>query len=515
MNRKENAFNIDIIKLLFYMLKRCWVIILCAAIGFGYMYWHTAYRTKDTYTASGTMYVYNANPNLVNYGYTSSSDINSAVKLIDTYLVVVKSNKVMDAVVERLQPDYPKITVGQVVGTLSMGAVSETGVLKISCTTDEPQKAADICNAVMDVAPSEIKRVVGAGEIEIIDYAEVPARANGRPMMQNGIKGAAYGAIPAIGLLFLLFILNQKIEDAKELTDSYTVPVLASLKRYKEESVDPGKFLLTSSSEMEVIESYAKLRMNLLYTLVEKKKHSVIVTSGISGEGKSTIAANLAISVAMSGKRVLLVDADMRRACQHDIFAYEDSLPGLSDALIGSFNWKDVLVKSGLETMDILPAGTVPPNPAELLESPAMHKLIEEFEADYDLVLLDVPPINIVSDPLALSDQVAGAIFVVRQHFSDHRELQRAIKQAEMTGMNLLGFVFYGENLRRGGYYSRKYYYYSSYKYGKYGKYDKYSHYASREKYDTRNRYDTRSRAAQDSPAPDRVGTPNKEDLPQ
>ena len=515
MNKRENTSNIDIIKLLFYMLKRCWVIILCAAIGFGYMYWHTAYRTKDTYTASGTMYVYNANPNLVNYGYTSSSDINSAVKLIDTYLVVVKSNKVMDAVVERLLPDYPKITAGQVVGTLSMGAVSETGVLKISCTTGEPQKAADICNAVMDVAPSEIKRVVGAGGIEIIDYAEVPARANARPLMQNGIKGAAYGAVPAIALLFLLFILNQKIEDAKELTDSYAVPVLASLKRYKEESVDPGKFLLTSNSEMDVIESYAKLRMNLLYTLVEKKKHSVVVTSGISGEGKSTITANLAISVAMSGKRVLLVDADMRRACQHDIFAYEDSLPGLSDALIGSVSWKDALVKSHLETMDILPAGTVPPNPAELLESPAMHKIMAEFEADYDLILLDVPPINIVSDPLALSDQVAGAVFVVRQHFSDHRELQKALKQTEMTGMNLLGFVFYGENLRRGGYYSRKYYYYNGYKYGKYGKYGKYSHYSSREKYDTRNSYDTRNRAVQDPQTSDQTDTPNKEDLPQ
>ena len=138
--------------------------------------------------------------------------------------------------------------------------------------------------------------------------------------------------------------------------------------------------------------------------------------------------------------------------------------------------------------------------------------MMAEFEADYDLILLDVPPINIVSDPLALSDQVAGAVFVVRQHFSDHRELQKALKQTEMTGMNLLGFVFYGENLRRGGYYSRKYYYYNGYKYGKYGKY---SHYSSRKKYDTRNRYDTRTRAVQDPQTPNQADTPNKEDLPQ
>lgn len=511
MDRRGVRFSIDIMKLIIYVLKRCWVIILCAAIGFGYMYWRTAYRTIDTYTASGTMYVYNANPNLVNYGYTSTSDITSAVKLIDTYMVVVRSNKVMDAVVERLRADYPQMSVGQVVGTLSMGAVSETGVLQISCTTIDPQMAADICNAVMDVAPSEIKRVVGAGGIEIIDYAEVPLGPNSRSLMKSGIKGAFIGAVPAIGLLVLLFFLTQKIDDAKELTDSYTVPVLASLKRYKdkEDSMDPGRFLLTNSSEMDVTESYAKLRMNLMYTLVEKNKHSVVVTSGVSGEGKSTIAANLAISVAMSGKRVLLVDADMRRACQQGIFAFEDSLPGLSDALIGAVNWKDAIVKYNLETMDILPAGTVPPNPAELLESPAMHKLMAEFEADYDLVLLDVPPINIVSDPLALSDQTAGAIFVVRQHFSDHREVQKALMQAEMTGMNILGFVFYAENLRRGGYYSRNHYYRNGYQYGKY------SNYASREKHDNQNTSDTGAKSVQDSQTTDQADAPNKEDLPQ
>ncbi len=510
MNKKENVFTIDYIKLMFFMLKRCWVIILCAAIGFGYMYWQTSNNMKDTYTASGTMYVYNANPNMVNYGYASYSDISSAVRLIDTYMVVVKSNKVMDVVVERLLSDYPRITAGYITGTLAMGSVAETGVVRISCTTDEPQKSADICNAVMDVAPSEILRVVGAGSIEIIDYAEPPAWANARPVMRQALMGAAYGAVPAIGVLLLLFLLTQKIEDATELSDTYGIPVLASLKRSKEESMDPGKFLLNDNSEMEVIESYAKLRMNLLYTLVEKKKHSVVVTSGISGEGKSTIASNLAISVAMSGKRVLLIDADMRRACQHDIFAYDDSLPGLSDALAGTASWKDLVVKVNLETLDILPAGTIPPNPAELLESPAMHHLMEEFEAAYDLVLLDVPPINIVSDPLALSDQVAGAIFVVRQHFSDNRELQKALKQTEMTGLSMLGFVFYGENLRRGGYYSRKYYYYKGY--GKYGKYGKYG---NREKYDTRNRYDTRRQAAQESQMPQQAETPSKEEKPQ
>ena len=486
MNRK--TANIDLVKLLFYILKHVWLLILCAAIGAGFMYWRTAYCMQDTYTASGTMYVYNANPNLVNYGYTNTSDLSSAVKLLDTYMVVVKSNKVLDVVVEQLLPDYPTITADAIAGSLSMGSVSETGVLRVRCTTDNPQKSADICNAVLDVAPNEIIRVVSAGNIEIIDYATPPKSPDSRGTLRQAMIGAMAGAVGAAGILALLFLLNQKVDDTKELTDNYTLPVLSSIKREKEENEDPGMFMLNENSPMEVIESYAKLRMNLLYTLVDKEKHTVIVTSAISGEGKSTIAANLAISVAMSGKRVLLVDADMRRACQHDLFHYDENYNGLSDVLVGACSWKDVVLASNQSTLHILPAGSMPPNPTELLDSPAMHTLLKKLEAAYELVLLDVPPINIVADPLALSNWVAGGLFVVRQGYSDHRDIRRALIQAEMTGLNLLGFVFYGENLRQDGYYSRRYHY------GKYGKY--YGNYYKR--YDS-NHYDTRGKTSRES----------------
>ena len=485
MNKKSTS--IDLVKLFFYILKRVWLLILCAAIGAGCMYWRSNYRKQDTYTASGTMYVYNANPNLVNYGYTNTSDLSSAVKLLDTYMVVVRSNKVLDVVVERLLPDYPTITAGAIAGSLSMGSVAETGVALVRCTTDNPQKSADICNAVMDVAPNEIIRVVSAGNIEIIDYATPPIVPDSRNTKRQMMIGGLAGAVVAAGILMLFFLLNQKVDDTKELTDNYTLPVLSAIKREKEESEDPGMFMLNENSSMDMIESYAKLRMNLLYTLVDKEKHTVIVTSAISGEGKSTIAANLAISVAMSGKRVLLVDADMRRACQHEVFHYDDKLTGLSDVLVGSCSWQDVVLTSGQSTMNILPAGSLPPNPAELLDSPAMHTLLTELEAAYDLILLDVPPINIVADPLALSAWVAGGLFVVRQCYSDHRDIRRALIQAEMTGLNLLGFVFYGENLQQGGYYNRKYY-------SKYGKY--YGNYYKR--YDS-NRYDTRGKTSRES----------------
>lgn len=465
----NNVVRIDLVKLIRYLLKRIWVLILCAAIGFGLRYWQTTHRIPITYTATGTMYVYNSNPNLVNYQYATAMDLDSAVKLIDTYMIVVKSNKVMEVVTDRLAADYPGIMPGFIASSLRMSSVSETGVVSVSSTTADPKLSADITNAVLDVAPEELIRVVGAGSVEVIDYAMEPEFADNRRPVWRGIIGAIAGVMLGGLILLLLFLFNRRIMDTKDLTDAYTFPVLASIRRTKGSEKDPGAFLLTDQSSMEILESYAKLRMNLLYSLIGKESRSVVITSAVCGEGKSTVASNLAVSCAQGGKKTLLIEADLRRSCQRDIFQYDKHSKGLSEILAGESSLQNCILRNVRESLDILPAGALPPNPAELLESDTMQALLEELEGMYDLVLLDMPPINIVSDPLALSAQAAGCLFVIRQNYSDHRDIRKALISAEMTGMNVMGFVFYGEKIDEGGYYRRKYYksYYSRYDYRK------------------------------------------------
>ena len=491
MNKKKAS--IDLVKMGLYILKRIWLVIICAAIGFGVMYWRST-KQPDTYTASGTMYITNNNPNLINYGYTNVSDMSASVQLVNIYSEALKqptvTGRALTTELEELNRDgsekvdengkaLPKYTLAgryggisdaMVAGCINMVSINETPFVRISCTTGNPNLSRDICRAVLLVAPDGLTRVVGAGNAEVQTYPERLPVANGRNDKRQGLIGALAGAAVALAILAFFFLKNQRVEDTKELTDNYTLPILAQVKRRPGKEENASAFLLDDKSDMDLVESYAKLRMNLLYTLVNKDKHTVLVTSAISGEGKSTITANLAISVAMSGKKVIIVDADMRRACQSEVFQYDAKTKGLSDILLGSVEIQNVVLKNVRECLDILPAGTVPPNPSELLESPSMHKLLASLEEQYDLVLLDAPPINIVSDPLALSAQVAGGIFVVRQHFSDHREIRKALIAAEMTNLNLVGFVFYGEKIRQGSYYSRKYYHYRGYQ--NYHKYD-------------------------------------------
>ena len=467
MERRAN--RIDFVKLMLYILKRAWVLVLCAELGFAGMYFYSTRMLPETYTASGTIYVNNGSANLVDYQYTNSSDLNAAYQLTKTYLVVVKSDKVMNAVMERLINNYPDITIAKISSSLSMENVSNTAVVSVTSKTGNAQMSADIVNAVMEYAPDEIIRVVGAGGVEILDYAKVSVIPDAKNSIHQGMVGAMSGAVIAACILALLYLMNKRISDTQDLTDNYKPPVLASIQRLDVKNPTADAFVLSNQSPMEVLENYAKLRMNLLYTLVGKKSHSIIITSSISGEGKSTISANLAISCAMGGKNVLLIDGDLRRASQRDIFGFDKRMKGLSDILAGNCDWQEAILKDVRETLDILPTGHFPPNPAELLESNEMQQLLSKLEEEYDLILIDMPPINIVADPLVLSEHVAGCLFVTRQNFSDHRDIKKALIAAEMTGMNVLGFVFYGENINESGYYSRRYYkkYYSKYDYRK------------------------------------------------
>ena len=467
MNKQRTT--IDLVKLAVYILKRIWLPILCAILGFSVMYYRAS-QAPDTYTASGTMFVTNSNPNLVNYGYANSSDLSSAVQLVNIYSEVVKSETVMQRVLEYeiepagengtsqatlLSQKYTGLTTDYIRAVISMASINSTPMVRVSCTTTYPELSADICNAVLQVAPNAIKDVVSAGEAKAQDFATVPQFANGRSDKKKGIIGALAGAVAACALLVLFFLRNSRVEKPGELSDNYTPPILSYIRRTRRGDKDAGAFLLSEKSDMDMVEGFAKLRMNLLYTMTDKMHRTVLVTSAISGEGKSTIAANLAVSMAMSGKKILLIDADMRRACLSEIFYYDPNSPGLADILTGNTDAKQAILTSVWENLDVLPAGSVPTNPCELLESPAMQTLLQQLEEKYDLVLMDVPPINIVSDPLALSTRAAGAIFVVRQNFSDHKEIRRALVAAEMTGLEVLGFVFYGENLHQGHYYSK------------------------------------------------------------
>lgn len=219
-------------------------------------------------------------------------------------------------------------------------------------------------------------------------------------------------------------------------------------------------------------EQYKLLRANLSFTLPEDEGCAIVgITSAMRGEGKSTTAVNLSYVLAESGKKVLLIDGDLRLPSVAKKMKISNS-PGLTDLLKGNEAVQMSTFKSDLlSNWYILPSGDLPPNPSELLGSKRMENLLNHFSKSFDFIIFDLPPVNIVSDALTVSKFISGMVVVIREDYTEKKELETCFRQLKLSDVKVLGCVINEAKNGRGSY--GKYKYKRYYKYYKtYGNYD-------------------------------------------
>ena len=207
-----------------------------------------------------------------------------------------------------------------------------------------------------------------------------------------------------------------------------------------------------------VSEAYKLLRTNVMFSFPGETACPVIgVTSSLRGEGKSTTSINMAKAIAESNKKVLLIDADMRLPSVADKLEIRLA-PGLSNLLVQNLNVNGILQKfEGIETLDILTGGDIPPNPSELIGSRRMEEVIEAAKKYYDYIVIDLPPVTAVSDALSISKLLDGIVLVVRNDYAQKKAINETLRQIKLVNLKVLGFAFTCANMAQGGYY-KKYY---------------------------------------------------------
>lgn len=216
-----------------------------------------------------------------------------------------------------------------------------------------------------------------------------------------------------------------------------------------------ARLIAAAEIKNPVVEQFRTIRTNIDFASVAKGDiKTILITSSLPSEGKSTINANLAVVYAQQGKKVLLVDADLRRPTIAATFGDKPNTVGLTNYL--SDNKKevtDVIKASGIQNLDIITSGPIPPNPAELLGSEIMTELINKLKSIYDLVIFDVPPFLLVTDAQVLLSKVDGAAIVVNGGKSNKSDLKRMYEILELSGVPLLGFIYNDKNNKKtGGY---------------------------------------------------------------
>lgn len=304
--------------------------------------------------------------------------------------------------------------------------------------------------------------------IDIIEPAQVPEVPVKPRVLQNTLLAAVLGGMVGLGVAFLIEYLDTSVhtpEQAEAATGSpllgqiWDAPALSGI------SSDGNRFFV-EQARSPTAEAFRTLRANLYFSSVDQPLRRILVTSPLPEEGKTIVAVNLAAALALSGKRVILVDADLRKPAVGRYTGLERT-PGLSEAL---FDAPERLASylqpvEAVENLYVLPAGALPPNPNELLASRRMGELLDTLAGMADVLLLDSPPVLAVADALVLAERADGVLLVLEAGQTDRRAATAAAEQLRRTGCRLLGTVLNKVPLpgQRGAYYHYKYYYYYRY----------------------------------------------------
>jgi polysaccharide biosynthesis transport protein len=289
--------------------------------------------------------------------------------------------------------------------------------------------------------------------IRVIDEALVPTAPylprRQRDLMMAGLSGL----ILALGLVFGFEYLDNRIKSPQEIRAHLNLPFLGMVPRID----TSGATLLHEGVPAPFAEAIRAIRTNVLFSSAEEGVRMVVVTSAGPGEGKSLFSSNLSVSLAQAGQRVLHIDADMRRPRVHEIFEITQE-PGFSNLLVGDCKPSEAVRKTAVEHLCILPAGMIPPNPAELLGSKRCQEYLATLGEHFDWVILDSPPVLAVADASIVANQATGVVFVVGADQTTRNTARTAIEQLHGAQAHVIGAVLNRADVERNPYYYSAYY---------------------------------------------------------
>ena len=300
------------------------------------------------------------------------------------------------------------------------------------------------------------------GNIRIVDRAETPVKPVKPKKRLNLLLALVVGLTLGIGLAFFLEYLDNTIKLPDEVRDYLKIPYLGPVPAFakvKNRDGIPADLVTLHSPKSTASESFRGIRTGVLFSSADKPPQVILVSSSGPGEGKTVCASNLAVAMAQSGSRVVLLDCDMRRPRLHKMFNISRDV-GVSNVLVGSNTLAEALVVDAAPNLDVIPCGPIPPNPSEIIGSNKMKDLIEVLRKDYTRIIIDSPPVTAVTDSAVLAQAADGLILVIRAGDTPRQIVQNGVSHLKALNAPILGAVLNGVNTGKDSYYYYQYYYY-------------------------------------------------------
>lgn len=510
MEKSGEFAEVNMKRLINAVLNKLGRVCLVSILGAVLVFLVTFFFITPKYESSAMFYV---NNNALSVGNTSlsisSGDLTTSRNLVESYIVILNTRETMNAVIDYAGVDR---TYTQLKKMVSAESVDETEIFEVIVTSSDPAEAERIANAISYILPKRIDTIIEGTSAKIVDSAVVPSKPSSPSYVTNTLIGFLLGLVLSVGAIVLQEIFDITIRREEDVTMLTKLPILAAVpdmmsnpkggSYYQTRTDSPKKRKMPQNREAALVgdsvpfaaaEAYKLLRTKIQFSFADDSNcHVIGVSSALAGEGKSTTSANLAYALAQLNKRVLLVDCDLRRPSvatklnirqEHGLSAYLTRQATLEQIVL------QYQMKNGV-AFAVVPAGKIPPNPTELLNSSRMERFRELASNAYDYVILDLPPVEEVSDALVAAKLADGVLLAVRQNYCNRIALADTIRQFDFVKGRILGLLLTCAEDTSAGY-GKSYYkrYYGHYRGRQYRQYVRAYEEASRagaEKADTR-----------------------------
>lgn len=379
---------------------------------------------------------------------------------VKSYAQLLKTPRALDPVVKELDDGTE---VSELADTINVTTPPETVMLEVSVTDASPDHAQKIATAIGDTFPgvvAEVERPEGSRQASPIKVSLVePAATSKQPTSpvpeRNLLLGVFLGALLGLGLAVVRHLLDTTVRTDNDVEEITEEPVIGAVHFDPRAGKEP--LIVETDPSSPRSEAFRAVRTNLMFVNAANHPRTILLTSSIPGEGKSTTIANLALTLAKSGSSVCLIEGDLRRPRLLDYLGLEGSA-GLTDVLIDRAELDDVLQPYGADRLEIIGAGAIPPNPSELLASDAMTAVLARLSARFDYVLIDTPPVLPVTDAVVLSTKVDGVIVLVGTTIVRKEQLSATLESLAAVDNTLLGLVLNRVGHKSSGGYGAGYY---------------------------------------------------------
>ncbi len=424
------------------LLKWWWVVALCLVAVPLMAYYYTIATYVPVYTAS--MVINSKQTDFVGGEPILTNDLDVSEKLVNTYTEVLTSNRVMELVYRDLHLNMP---VDVLRSYVTVKPVKDTEVLMVEVNYPDSVLSEQICNAIMKVAPEAIASTVEVGSINILDNAKVPESHMQKTIYRNVGAGGLLGLLLGLVLVFLLLYFDNTIKNDEDVKNKLGLTLLGSIpyQRIRSRKGRGAPLVDSAKAGFGFVEAYKSAGTNFRFAAAVKEAKTLLVSGALTGEGKSTVSVNLALTIAQTGKSVLLVDCDLRKSNIHKVLKFKASEhKGLASVLIGDAKVEECIVFLEGRGLHVLPNDFIVPNPSELLGSEKMGGLISTLEEQYDYIILDTPPSYLLTDAVALSVYADGVILVVKQGYTKTNIINDAKAGFATAGVPVLGCILNG-----------------------------------------------------------------------